>query len=349
MGAAHAGLAWLVAALALVATVAMLLAAWWLRRDPFALIRLEYARQRRALGATRGEVTLRVHGDASHRVVYAERAARHGAGDVPVVVMVHGYTGSKENWYPVAARLGSGLRLVMPDLPGWGESQRIDGADYGFGAQAARVAALIEVLSPGRPVVLLGHSMGGGIAAVVAARFPARVSHVGLFNAAGVRFADNPFGLAVLAGHNPFGVHDDASLRAYLGILFHDLGVLPPLPWPVRRALIHRRRADAEFEQAVLDRIGRGPEQFLPGELAAQVRQPTLLLWGAQDQVIDASAMDLFAACVPQARRVLLEDCGHMSLTEQPAPIAVAVRALLDKRPSTIADPPQPSHDGAPP
>ncbi|MDN5781554.1 MAG: alpha/beta hydrolase [Luteimonas sp.] len=310
---------------ALVAAAFVLALALRLWRDPYALIRAEFARERMALGLARRVVDV-----DGIRWVYAQGDARDT--DAPVLVMLHGFTGSKENWYPVARRLRGRYRLLIPDLPGWGESQRAGVAGHGFGAQAARVAAFIRATCD-RPVVLLGHSMGGGIAAVLAAREPGLVARVGLFDAAGVRFADNQFGLDVLAGKNPFGVHDRASLAQYLDILFHDRGALPAMPWPAPAILIARRRRDAAFEQSVLDDIGRGPEQFLPGEEAARIRQPALLAWGAHDRVIDPSAMDLYAAQIPLARKVLLDGSGHMTVMEQPDDIADEIERLLAAAP----------------
>ena len=307
---------------ALVAAVVFLVLLFRLWRDPYALVRAEFARERIALGLARRVATI-----DGVRWVYAERAADTVAA--PTLVMLHGYTGSKENWYRVAQRLRGRYRLLIPDLPGWGESQRDGVAGHGFAAQAARVAAFIRATCD-QPVVLLGHSMGGGIAAVVAAREPGLVACVGLFDAAGVRFADNQFGLDVLAGGNPFGVGDPDSLRHYFDILFHDRSALPSIPWPAARILVAQRRADAGFEQSVLDDIGRGPEQFLPGDEAAGIRQPALLLWGAHDQVIDPSAMDLYAARMPQARKVLLGHSGHMTVMEQPDDVAAAVEALIE-------------------
>src|SRR5690606_20199538 len=130
------------------------------------------------------------------------------------------------------------------------------------------------------PAVLRGRSLSGGIAAGLAARQPGLVARVGLFDAAGVRFADNQFGLDVLAGNNPFGVHDRASLAHYFDILFHDRRAIPAMPWPVPAILVAHRRRAAAFEQSVLDEIGRGPEQFQPGDEAARIRQPALLAWG---------------------------------------------------------------------
>lgn len=295
--------------------------------DPYVLVRAQFARQRVAAGLDKASVDV-----ADHRWVYAQ--ADDAPAGAPVVVMVHGFTGSKENWYPLAERLRGRYRVVVPDLPGWGESQRVDGADYGFAAQAERVAAFIARVAGDAPrgeVVLLGHSMGGGIAALVAARHPDLVDRVGLLDAAGVRFADNRFGVDVLAGRNPFEVTDATSLDGYLDVLFQRDDARPWIPWPASRGYIDRRRAQAAFEQDVLARIGRGPERFAPGDAAAGIRQPALLLWGAQDRVIDPSAMGLYAQRMPHATQVLLDDAGHMALMEHPDAVAAAVTALIER------------------
>ncbi|WP_051247171.1 alpha/beta fold hydrolase [Thermomonas fusca] len=310
----------LVLSLLLLAALVAAIALW---RDPYLLVRAEFARQRVAAGLSAGTLEA-----AGHRWAYASRDADDPAA--PTLVMLHGYTGSKENWYPLARELGGRYRLLIPDLPGWGASQRKPGVGYGFPEQAEHVAAFIRAVSPDRPVVLLGHSMGGGIAALVAARHPQAVAKVGLLNAAGVRFKDNRFGLDVLAGHNPFAVEDAASLQRYLDTVFFDAAARPWIPWPASAGLIEKRRADAAFEQSVLDRIGRGEDSLLPGEEAARIRQPALLLWCRQDAVIDASALDLYAARIPQARKVLLDGCGHMSLMERPREVADAVVGWID-------------------
>ncbi|MET0328329.1 MAG: alpha/beta hydrolase, partial [Luteimonas sp.] len=310
-------------AAACVGVLALGVCAWVLRYRPRHLIRAEYGRQRRQLRLT-------VHRARIDGLLWCwtERAGTDAAA--PPIVMLHGYTGSKENWYRLVRELDARYPLVMPDLPGWGDSERIVDADHGFVAEAAHVAAFLRHLDVG-PVVLLGHSMGGGIAALVAARHPDLVARVGLLDAAGVHFQDNAFGLAVLDGRNPFGVVDAASLEHYLGILFHQRRARPPMPWPGAFALIGHRRSEGAFEQSVLDRIGRSDERFAPGDAAGDIRQPALLVWGAHDAVIDPSAMALYAARMPQARQVLLDRSGHMTLMEQPRDVADAVHWLIER------------------
>lgn len=305
-------------ALAAISISVMAMIAITLWRHRWLLIRAEYTRLRRAAGLQRAIVTA-----AEHHWVYACRAGE--ARDATAIVMLHGFTGSKENWYPLARALHQRYRLLIPDLPGWGESERKPGQAYGFVEQAAHVAAFLQALCPNQPVVLLGHSMGGGIAALVAARYPHLIARVGLFNAAGVRFADNPFGLAVLAGENPFAVFDAASLRRYVDSVFYLDAAKPWIPWPVSNALIMQRRHDAAFEQSVMEKIGRSSDALLPGEEASRIQQPTLLVWGRQDAVIDPSALELYAQHIPHAQKILLDDCGHMSIAEYPHAIATIV------------------------
>ena len=125
--------------MAVAALTAVLVAAGalWLWRDPLGLVRLEFSRQRIAAGLSLRQVEV-----AGHRWAYAVGEA--STPDAPTLVMIHGFTGGKENWYPLARQLRGRYRVLIPDLPGWGQSERTGGADYGFVAQSARLAAFIE-------------------------------------------------------------------------------------------------------------------------------------------------------------------------------------------------------------
>ena len=304
------------------------------------ILSAEFARQRLSAGANRYAIEL-----AGHRWSYLDagrvkppRASGRGRSALlvpelpkPVIVFVHGFTGSKENWLPLMGALASNYRVIAPDLPGWGDSERLAQTDYGVAAHIERLAMFLRALPTiagieGPPALLVGHSMGGQIVGLLAARYPELVDRLVLMSASGVLFEENAFGLGVLAGENPFSVDSRADLHRYLNIVFAK----PPfVPWPFDEALVHRRRLDATFEQAVLDDLGRGPHAFaLQAELPA-IRAPVLLLWGRDDQVIDPSAIAIFQAGLAHNRTILLNGCGHMPMMECTAGTAVALKDFL--------------------
>lgn len=315
MAAAGPRRRWRLAAGLALAALAAFLAVGALR--PGWVLEAELARQRAAAGAERVERRVGEHAWASLEA---------GPADGRVVVLVHGFTGAKENWLPVMGALADrGFRVIAPDLPGWGASTRIDGADYGYRAQARRLEAYLAEVGGGRPLGLVGHSMGGGIAALAAATSQDAVERLVLMSAAGVPFDDNDFSRAVRAGGHPFAVEDAASLRAVLAQVFADP---PVVPWPVSEALVRRRRADLAFERGVLASIG-GTEAYAPGDAAGWITAPTLLLWCDGDRIVDPSAVDAWAARLSRARRVVLEGCGHMPMMERPAEVADALEEAL--------------------
>lgn len=303
---------------ALVAAVLVCSVAVWIWRDPMAPLRAAMALQGWWIGLSEARVRV---GD--HRWAYDTReAAEPGA---PTVVLVHGFTGSKENWLPLMRELAREHRVLAVDLPGWGESDRHHDADYGPAAQAARLAELLASL-PQAPALVVGHSMGGQIVGLMAARHPERAPRIVLMSSAGVRFEENAFANAVLAGQNPFQVTNRRELKRYLGIVFAE----PPfVPWPASEALVRRRRADAGFEQRVLDGIGRGPDAFALEAELGNIAAPTLLLWCRDDKVIDISAAEVFAAGLRDSRSVILSGCGHMPMMAQPRQVAQALTDFL--------------------
>ena len=284
---------------------------------PQRVLEAEFARQRWLAKAGVAEYDV-----AGHRWVVLESGRDAGK---PLLVFVHGFTGSKENWLPLMRELAKGYRVIAPDLPGWGESERQDGGDYGPVVQSERLAAFLRAL-PEKPALLVGHSMGGQIVGLMAARNPGLVDRISLMSSAGVRYEENAFANAVLAGENPFQVTTRAELKRYLGIVFAD----PPfVPWPANEALVRRRRADAGFEQRVLDGIGRGPDAFALEEEMHLIQAHTLLLWCRDDRVIDVSAAEVFARGLSRSQSVLLAGCGHMPMMAQPKQVAEAMTAFL--------------------
>jgi pimeloyl-ACP methyl ester carboxylesterase len=109
------------------------------------------------------------------------------------VVLVHGFLDAAGTWDLVAPTLAAaGYRVLAPDMRGFGDGARVpEGSYYHFADYVFDLAELVDALSPGEPIALVGHSMGGMIASLFAGTFPERVAH--LVNIEGLGPPDNPF------------------------------------------------------------------------------------------------------------------------------------------------------------
>ena len=180
-------------------------------------------------------------------------------------------------------------------------------------AQSERVTAFIEQVARAgsakagdSAVVLLGHSMGGGIVALTAANHPQAVGRVGLFDAAGVRFKDNRFGEEVLAGRNPFAVTDEASLDRYLDTVFHMVPSTTDT-LAASRALI-AGASNRLFSNRACWTRSVAVTAFSARDAASRIDQRRCCCVAATND--RSRAIDLYCARMPQAFKVLLDDCG---------------------------------------
>ena len=139
-------------------------------------------------------VSLRVVANGLEHHVLEWPCASAGQSTAPrTVVLVHGFMDAAGTWDGVAPALAArGMRVLAPDMRGFGRGPRVGpGAYYHFTDYVFDLADLVDALSPSLPVALVGHSMGGTIATMLAGAAPERVS--ALANLEGVGPPDNPF------------------------------------------------------------------------------------------------------------------------------------------------------------
>ena len=280
----------------------------------------EYARWALLAGAQKHAIDV-----AGHRVVYLE------AGNGTPVLLVHGFSGSKENWLPFARELPLTDRVLMPDLPGWGESSRLPDQDYAIAPQVERLGAFMDALRVGR-VHLVGHSMGGQIAGLYAVQHPERVLSLTLVDSAGVHFKENAFAARVLAGQTPFNF---ATREQFHGFM-HELFIEPPwLPPRVVDVLIERNRPRYEFQATLLARLRQEPDALLLERALGQIRVPTLALWCRDDKLLDVSSLEAIERGIVRApvETAVLAGCSHMPMMEQPKAMADKLLPFFARNP----------------
>jgi pimeloyl-ACP methyl ester carboxylesterase len=255
------------------------------------------------------------------------RWSYYEGGSGPTLVLLHGFADDKTVWLAVAKELTPHFHVVIPDLPGWGESSRDMAANYDIDHQAARLQDFMQALGLKR-VLLVGHSMGGAIAGVYAAENPGRVAGLALLDSFGLKFKENAFVRATLAGHDPFAFADRAGFWRAADLVFAQP---PKIPARFVDVLVARNVADHAFIAKVFDEL-RQPAQYLAvQDRLSELTMPVLGLWCKGDKVIDASALDSLRSGLVHASAIsssTLMGCNHIPELEHPAETARILTAF---------------------
>ncbi|MCO8146594.1 alpha/beta fold hydrolase [Rhodovulum tesquicola] len=248
----------------------------------------------------------------------------HGQpGATPPLLIAHGLFGSARNWGVIAKRLSDSRQVIAVDMRNHGDSPWASGHRY-----ADLAADLAEVIAAhGGRADMLGHSMGGKAAMVLALTRPALVNRLVVADIAPVAYGHSQNHLIAamrgleLAGLTHRGNADaalsariaDPGVRAFL-LQSLDLKARPPV-W----------RLNLDVLEAEMDRITGWPE-----EIAGRFDGPALFLSGATSDYVRPEHRDRIKALFPAARFARIPGAGHWLHAEKPREFEAAVRAFLD-------------------
>lgn len=237
---------------------------------------------------------------AGHRVHYLVEGPASG----PVVVLVHGLGARAEYWGNLAPYLAkAGFRVYIPDLIGYGRSDRPADFSYSVHDEASVVVGFMDALSL-KQVELGGWSMGGWIAVLVAAEHPERVSRLMLFDAAGLDVAPS-FDTALFT----------PSTSAQLDQLKALLSPQPsPIPAFIARDILRNFRRNGWVVERALATMFTA--QDVVDKLLPQLKMPVLLVWGSLDRVTPLDQGETMHRLMPQSQIDVFAGCGHMAPIE---------------------------------
>jgi len=274
---------------------------------------------------------------------------RDTGGRGPALVLVHGNFDALETWARVVPRLADHFRVITLDLPGFGASDNPFGA-WDYGTLALGVALVMDDARVER-AALVGNSLGGGVAAAFAARFPDRVVGLGLVDAnllpalmttptpeAQARVGDL-FRAANALAAKPSDPTAAAALREATRAA---LQVALPTPGAIDDALVERYARG--FEGARFEAVKRVNAATLRSleELAADLERalrdrdvPMVIVWGLADPLLPIENADLIKARFPKARLVLLDGTGHGPQLERPVELADALVTTFGPSPTS--------------
>lgn len=249
-----------------------------------------------------------------------------GPAQAPVILLLHGLSADKSIWLRFARHFNRDYRLLIPDLGGHGENAYAAHQDYRVPAQAQRLLRLLDACGIQR-VQVIGNSMGGYIAAWLAAHAPQRISGLALFDPAGVEAPETSDLQHLLEqGKNPFLVRSRADFQHFYSL---TMAAPPWVPEAVLAAIAERYQARRGPLARIFAELQASPP--MEPELA-KIQAPTLLLWGREDRLLHPSSAQVWAKGLPQAQVQLWEGIGHMPMVERPVRSARLYQQFLERQ-----------------
>jgi pimeloyl-ACP methyl ester carboxylesterase len=253
-----------------------------------------------------------------------------GARDLAPVVLLHGLNDSHLTWKRVARELAVDRRVLMPDLPGHGHSERSN-ASYELGWHAHMIGRWVESIGL-ENVDIVGHSFGGGVALVMLLECPTSVRRLVLVASGGLgrevslalRLASLP-GIVELFGQRFMGFGTRIALELSRGGFSAD----EVAELCAMNSTRGSARAFARTVRDVIDWRGQRRTFFQRAkELAAL--PPIAVCWGDRDKVIPIAHSTTFAEAVEGVVLRPFPGCGHYLHNEQPDAFARTIREFLD-------------------
>ena len=243
-----------------------------------------------------------------------------GSTEGEPLVFVHGLGGQWQNWLENIPRAAQERRVVALDLPGFGLSE-MPRAEISISNYARCVEALCQHLDLG-PVDIVGNSMGGFVTSEVAIRYPERVERLVLVSAAGISSAGVYRAPALLAGrvaavltaytaarHRQMAARPVTRHAALSIVARHPSRLAPDVAWEG----LMKGAGKPGFQDALRANLVYDFRDRLP-----EIRCPTLIVWGENDSVISVHDAAEFERLIPDSRKLLMKDTGHVPMIERP-------------------------------
>jgi pimeloyl-ACP methyl ester carboxylesterase len=235
------------------------------------------------------------------------------------VVLVHGLGGRAEDWEKLAPYLRkAGYRVYLPDLPGFGQSEKPANFSYSVTDQAKVVVGFFDAVGL-KQADLGGWSMGGWIVQLVAAKNPDRVSRLMLFDSAGL-YVKPEWDTKLFTPISPAEVEKLDKL-----LMPHP----PHLPDFVSRDILRVSREHAWIMHRSLDTMLQGRETT--DALLPQLKMRVLIVWGEADQITPLSEGEKMHRLIPQSQMDVVAGCGHLAPNECATAIGPEVVRFLSR------------------
>jgi pimeloyl-ACP methyl ester carboxylesterase len=229
-----------------------------------------------------------------------------------IIIMLHGFGADKDNWLEFAGELTDDYMIIIPDLPGHGESFSNMSYTYSLKNQAEWIYEFMEALTIEKAHII-GSSMGGAISAELTYRHPEKIISLGLMNSAGPVKTESEFQRLLKKGENPLIASNMEEFEYMLDFVMEKR---PYIPGPILKVLAEKKIERKEKDNKIFKDFSKDLNNI--NNIFGSINVPALIIWGDKDRVLHPDNAYKFHEKLSNSKVVILEDTGHLPMLEIP-------------------------------
>jgi pimeloyl-ACP methyl ester carboxylesterase len=257
-------------------------------------------------------------------------------GKKETILYLHGFSDRKENFYYAAKILSSTYDIIMPELPGFGGSEKHHNCHYGITNYILWFERFLLSLNIEK-LHLAGNSMGGTISAHLAVNHPEKVTSLTLIDSAGIVLDKyNTFYEEVFENKCPFLIKSEQEYEIFRQRIFFSQVKIPNF---VKEYLIkemidnhdwYKKILHDIFDEKFLDELIANKSAIILNDLFSKITIPVNIIWGKEDTFFPYQMAECAHKAIKSSRLRILENVGHCPQLENPKLFSKTLMGLLN-------------------
>ncbi|WP_196782002.1 alpha/beta fold hydrolase [Acinetobacter shaoyimingii] len=255
-----------------------------------------------------------------------------GSKDKPTLLLIHGLDSNRDSWNEVARSLTKQYHVIVPDLPGSGNTKAPLNFDFSIPNLSEELRFFVETLRIQNKLNIAGHSLGGSIAMFYASQYTLDTKSLFLMGASGLfqnnhtQYTKNPIYLKQLVVSQP------GDLNFVMKKAMVNQPFVPEVRLKQQEQQLIAQSGDTS---KLINEVFKLNHQYTVASfrnLLKSIDAPTLILWGKQDQIVNFEVASEIKSSIRHAQQpIILNNVGHMPILEAPQRVTESYLDFLSK------------------
>ena len=258
------------------------------------------------------------------KLVYLENKNKNYKSN-ETLILIHGFGANKDSWLYLSKELSKDYHLIIPDLPGHGDSFKTGTKKYTIGNQAKWLNEFIAKKKI-KDFTLIGNSMGGAISLRYSYLYPEKLNNLILITSASNSCigVESEYSKLLSKGVNPLITNNLEDYEKLLDFVMYERRYIPS---PILEVLAENKMERKLLDEKIFsDFISN---MFKKEDILNNITTNTLILWGEYDRVIDLECANILEENIKNSKKIVLKNVGHVPQVEVPDKLSNIISNFL--------------------